>query len=544
MNTKTRQIRGDRFYQTLNLEHLTEEQRRKYAQDYILENIHDKRWRLENLYLINSKEKGKCYMKLRPAQADYLDNWTQFDVILKSRQHGLTTFGIIDMLDDCIFGEGYVCTLIAHDRSKMESLFEIARFAWDNMPNFIKEKFPMTTNNSSNLKWKESGTALYIASDLRSGAVNRIWISEADYIKKWAEMWDGSLSAISENGGRITVESTAKGMGSVMHALWKESQRKDGEIDINGHFFNWLIHPDCRDDNHKLKMADLDAKEKKIYKDFPKCTLSHIAWRRGRIRKFALRPDTKFGLELTPEQMFDRNYPTYPIDAFVSAGANVFPYELIDKQRKMASEPIRDLVNLPEVLVNIPELTVYEKPSEEKLYVAATDVSEGVGQDYHVTHVLDAESGAVVAVLRSNDDLEAFRELNWELLDFYHQPLWGVERASLAYVLIKHARDNDYFRLYREASDISVMESGRPQKDYGWRPTREKKNIIIAQLLIALRNNKIKINHKTTLDECQTFLRDPDDPQKMDAAPGHHDDCVMSLALAFKMIDEVSRQYM
>ena len=63
--------------------------------------LSDKKWRLNNLYKIKSIEGKEITFKLNWAQNDLLDNLWYFNVVLKARQLGFSTFILIYLLDHC-----------------------------------------------------------------------------------------------------------------------------------------------------------------------------------------------------------------------------------------------------------------------------------------------------------------------------------------------------------------------------------------------------------------------------------------------------------
>jgi hypothetical protein len=63
----------------------------------------DQRWRLFNLYHIRDVAGTKIKFTPNWAQADFMDNLHYFNVVLKARQLGFSTFIVIYMLDAALF---------------------------------------------------------------------------------------------------------------------------------------------------------------------------------------------------------------------------------------------------------------------------------------------------------------------------------------------------------------------------------------------------------------------------------------------------------
>jgi hypothetical protein len=68
----------------------------------------------------------------------------------------------------------------------------------------------------------------------------------------------------------------------------------------------------------------------------------------------------------------------------------------------------------------------------------------------------------------------------------------------------------------------------------GFTTTNSTKQKAIRDLQLALQNQKIRISDTTTLNEMKVYQYV--DENKMEAAQGFNDDCVMSLAIAWQAV--------
>src|SRR3990167_4714298 len=83
------------------------------ARAQLAENIKCWSWRMDNLYKIKDAE-GKCVpFKLNWAQRNFSENLHYFNVVLKARQLGFSTFILIYMLDAALFEPNHSCGVIA-----------------------------------------------------------------------------------------------------------------------------------------------------------------------------------------------------------------------------------------------------------------------------------------------------------------------------------------------------------------------------------------------------------------------------------------------
>ena len=80
------------------------------------QNIGNQYWRLNNLYKILDADGNKITLRMNGAQKDFYSNLWYYNVILKARQLGFTTFIMIYFLDSCLFNSNHGAGVIAHTR--------------------------------------------------------------------------------------------------------------------------------------------------------------------------------------------------------------------------------------------------------------------------------------------------------------------------------------------------------------------------------------------------------------------------------------------
>jgi hypothetical protein len=176
--------------------------------------------------------------------------WNRND-ILKARQLGCTTLFSILWLDTALFSKDPIrCGVIAQDREAAEVIFrDKVKFAYDNLPDFIKSKAPLSKNSASELMFGHNGSSIRVATSMRSGTIHRLHISEfgkicAKYPDKAAEVVTGSIPAVPKSG-ILVIESTAEGQDGEFYKITQRAiakQEKGDELsekDYRFHFFPW-----------------------------------------------------------------------------------------------------------------------------------------------------------------------------------------------------------------------------------------------------------------------------------------------------------------
>lgn len=225
-------------------------------------NLDNPVWRLSNLYKIITKgdddDDDGLVVQFKPnrAQRRLLSKLWHRNIILKARQLGFTTLVCILWLDTALFSKSPIrCGIIAQDREAAENLFRgKVRFAYDNLPEVLRERFPLSKATSSELEFGHNGASIRVATSMRSGTIHRLHVSEfgkicAKYPDKAKEVVTGSIPAVPKSGVLI-IESTAEGQDGPFYAMTEraqalqEQQKTLNQKDYAFHFFAWWDAPE------------------------------------------------------------------------------------------------------------------------------------------------------------------------------------------------------------------------------------------------------------------------------------------------------------
>jgi len=136
----------------------------------------DQLYRLNNLYRIIDADGMEVPFRLNHAQKLlYLGLW-YLNVVLKSRQHGVTTFACLFFLDVCLFTPNIHAAIIAHNREDAEAFFqEKIKFAYDRLPELIKYIAPATQSSARQLRFG-NGSSIRVTTSGRSGTYQLVHI--------------------------------------------------------------------------------------------------------------------------------------------------------------------------------------------------------------------------------------------------------------------------------------------------------------------------------------------------------------------------------
>lgn len=235
--------------------------------------LSDQWWRLNNLYYIKDKEGRKIKFRLNEAQRQLYAGMHYYNVILKARQLGFTTFIMIYFLDCCLFNRTHSAGVVAHTKDAATALFkDKVKFAYDNLPKWIRAYLGAKSDNARELEFS-NGSRIYVGTSLRSGTFQKLLISEygktsAREPEKAKEIKTGALNTIT-TGQQIFIESTAEGQAGEYYDICQTAQaiqRSGAELtamDPKFWFFPWYVDKTCC-------LSDKDAANTSLDQDLVK----------------------------------------------------------------------------------------------------------------------------------------------------------------------------------------------------------------------------------------------------------------------------------
>ncbi len=217
------------------------------------ETLKSQRKRLDNLYYITNVDGEVIKFLMNFVQKlVYLGLW-YLNIVLKSRQHGITTFSCIFFLDTCLFNSNTHALIIAHNKDDAEEFFRNKiKFAYDRLPDAIRDTVRADTRRANQLIFS-NGSSIRVSTSGRSGTYQLVHISEhgkicAKYPQKANEIKSGTLNAIHP-GQVVVIESTAEGREGDFYDFCQTSQalQEKGQeltkLDFKFFFFPWYKNP-------------------------------------------------------------------------------------------------------------------------------------------------------------------------------------------------------------------------------------------------------------------------------------------------------------
>lgn len=468
-----------------------------------IENFRDPHWRLTHLYHIRTKRGTVELFKPNPMQKAYLKEETNKDIVLKARQLGFSTLKLIQLLDRTMFKPNTTSVILAHKKDSVQKLFRIIKMAYDRYPS----KYPKPAakyDNKNELFFEEINSNIYVATDVRGDTITNLHISEMAFMRDAENRYIATKAALIP-GGRITVESTANGVGDYFYDFYMQAEERG----FKSHFFPWYFAKEYAEPADGVEFS----KEDRSYQKRHKLSDEQLAW------YVYQKADLK--------DLMKQEYPSTPMEAFITAGANVFPVEILD-QIEVLEPKIKDGEGL----------LIWQKPIYGHRYVMGVDVAND-GLDESSVDILDAETGVQVAHFsgRILVPLFAAKLAHWARM--YNNALLTVEVNNHGYALLNILQDERPRLKFYKREKFDALKR-KTIKKVGWMTSARTKAIMTQQMNAALYEEDIQILNEKTVQQMRTFLQDQESG-KMGATAGKHDDCVMSLCIALQGMKQISR---
>jgi len=209
--------------------------------------IHNKLWRLNNLYRIVDKNGSSVPFKLNDVQKVVALDKHKRKLILKARQLGMSTYAVLDLLDDVLFNENLAGGIVSYSLEHAQHIFKrIIGHALDTMLPELKPLVGIVTQSAREITFT-NGSFLRVDTSLRGGSYQSILVSEfgktcARSPQKAEEVITGTLQTVGING-KIVIESTGEGNSGYFAEMVQNAviRGNDNLSDLEYclYFFSW-----------------------------------------------------------------------------------------------------------------------------------------------------------------------------------------------------------------------------------------------------------------------------------------------------------------
>ena len=446
--------------------------------------------------MIQHPVRGKIPFQLYPFQEKTLTqfNGNRFNVVLKSRQTGISTLCAGFSLWKMIFNTDFNVLVIATKQEVAKNLVTKVRVMHELLPSWLKggsmedNKLSLRLQNGSQIK------AIASSPDAgRSEALSLLIFDEAAFIDDIDEIWVSAQSTLSTGGACIAL-STPNGVGNWFHQTWLGAEESTNPF--NTIRLHWTVHPErdqkWRDEQEKLLGTKKAAQE---------CDCD-----------------------------------------FISSGETVIEPELLMFYKETYVIPPIEKGGFDG------NLWKWEHADYSKSYMVVADVARGDGADYSTCHVIDITNSVQVAEYRGKVDTKDFGNFLVALSTEYNDALLVIENANIGWATIQQVIDRGYKNLFYMSKDLKYIDvENQITNKYraeerglvaGFSTTSKTRPLIISKLTDYFREKSIIIRSSRLIDELFTFIYMNG---RAEAMKGYNDDLVMAISIGLWVRDTALR---
>ena len=298
-------------------------------------------------------------------QLEFRKNRTSRDLVLKARQHGMSTEIQAHHFVQSITRRVRSATL-AHDDVGTQFLRRMADRFWVNIPEGIRP--PRGLDNATTTSYTDTGSEVLIATagGKNKGRAGTYTLAHGSEVAFWSDapaIMAGLLQGVPQDG-HIVLESTPNGAQGYFYERCMEAL--DGSSDWTLHFFEWWWSNDYRTPLEEGETLEPYADDELALIAKHNLQPEQIKWRRKKQRELG--------------RLFPQEYPEDAHTCFLVSGIGYFS-DIVDLEKRF----------------NAPIDAVYN-PAHR--YLASLDF--GQQQDYSAMSVFDATTLEEVDLWRIN----------------------------------------------------------------------------------------------------------------------------------------------
>lgn len=289
--------------------------------------------RINSLYRVRPKkpvpgEKSRMvFFEANKIQQDFWTSHSNRDLVLKSRQQGITTFAQIIALDMCLFQDGTQTAIIAHKKDNVQVIFKSIKMIFNAFKQDWGHLYPVSSkyDNINELVINETGSSFRVAMETKGMALDFLHVSEAAFVEN--TRITESVESVPFSGW-VILESTPDTASGLFYDIFDKADR-GYESFYKTHFYEWWWQYPEEDDYKYLKIDKplILSEREQFLVTHKNLTEQHILWRRLKIT------------ECGSESEFLRQFPEDSRSCFLSGESCVFPADVLKSLWKHERAP-------------------------------------------------------------------------------------------------------------------------------------------------------------------------------------------------------------
>lgn len=515
----------------------------------------------------------KTFKYQQKALAEFRNS--RFNIFKKCRQSGISTLtGSYALWYGMFHSNKTILIVSKRDEDAMAFLDRNVRFAYDNLPEWMRKLWPIKANehkiqfpNGSSIK------SLTASPDtLRSNAASLNIIDESGFIKDMETMWAGGWSTL-QHGGQVIIISTPNGIGNWYWGTWASALDKSNDfnpIEINWWDMDWVLEYRDPVSGKTSRIAPCDGiRECTTKEDIEKYGPYWSPWLEGEYRGLQQRGEAHlFRQEVLAEFLGSGGTILSPavirrIGKMVAeggkhstfSGPTQYIHPISGEEETLdftGSDPAEGLWLWDKPVVPVPaemrgsRIIREGKPGHS--YVMGVDTATGANRDYSTIEIFDLNTMSQVAEYMGHVQSNVFSKMVDYLGRWYNNALACVERTGVGSGVIEDLSALAYPNMWRK---IKRLPDGQHLGPYGFATTDASKPTLNKALIEFISENDgegYTVYSSRLWKQFQIYIRKKNrsgtDTKKTGAqdGKGNYDDLVIACALAFIAIQDVVDQ--
>lgn len=526
----------------------------------------------KHLKIIHRDDRVTVPLKLRAAQCHVYNRMVAAEregrpfrgIVLKARQLGISTLVQSFFAWSVFTKRGAFAITLAHEDPASTNLHRMLSLMYNELPDAMRPPKESDVQGKQLFLKHGSGISVRTAGSRESGrsfAPTLLHASEAAFYPDAERTMLAVRSPMQPKAGTVeVVESTPNGrVGEGEWFFHQVEAARAGDSEYEFFFFPWFDEPAYRMPAGDELRETLSDEETELVRRY-RLDLEQLAWRRWNIANPCGGDVRKFRQE----------NPSNPDEGFLVSGRPFFDAERVEAMPVL--KPIREgYWRLPDNAYigtyttatralwrdaekpgDLRHARIWRLPHKDHRYAVAVDVAGQVesseadafaqvdeAEDYSVVTVVDRTTLEVVCQWRDRVDIG--------LVGFYAAIIGKVYGGSDAAALLAVEKTGGYGQVvldtlkklrYQGAQyhgEVFDEQARRMTRKLGWSTSITTRPKVLEGLVDVLRERPDLLRSEWLQSEMRTFIRG----RRPEAAPGHHDDVVMSTAIAL----EVAREY-